>query len=178
MFAYLSSLRQTEAIVTVRHDLAPGWRLSIADLEWRAVPGGSSHPLSVRDPAEVEGLVLIAPVWQGEPLLLADVASPGPGGPLALQLAAGERAVFVPWPQAGIHGLEPGDWVDLVAVWTRFDAADAYETLTHARVLRLDRSEFGDGGFIAAVPAAAAGEVVAALEHGSLYPVLRPLFEP
>lgn len=161
-----------------RHDLPAGWRLGAADVEVRSVPRGAGHPLSVRDPAEVEGMVLVAPVRQGETLLLADVASGGPGSPLAVQLAPGERAVFVPWSLVGMAGLQPGDWVDLVAVWDRFDQAGAYENVTYARILRLDESDFGTGGFVAAVPVAAAGAVVAAVQHGSLHPVLRPLTEP
>lgn len=167
-----------ETVVQARHDLPPGWRLSWADLEVRSLPKGAGHPHSVRDPADVEGLVLVAPVRQGETLLFADVASAGPGGPLAVQLSAGERAVFVPWAAAAMHGLEPGDWVDLVVVWDRLDGGSAYETVTYARVLTLDPGEYAPGGIVAAVPAAAAGDVVAALQHGTLHPVLRPLTEP
>lgn len=161
-----------------RRDLAPGSRLVPGDLELRELPRGAGHPLSVRDLSEAVGMVVIAPVRAGEAVLLADIAHPGQGGPIAVQLMPGERAVFVPWPLTGVHGLEPGDWIDLVAVSDRFDGELAYETVSFARVLQLHADDFGGGGFVAAVPAGAAGAVVAALARGTLHPVLRPLTEP
>lgn len=161
-----------------KRDLTPGTRLVAGDLELHDIPRGAAHPLSVRELAEAVGFVLIAPVRQGEAILLADLAQPGPGGPLAVQLRPDERAVFVPWPQAGAHALEPGDLIDLIAVPDRHDGELLPETVAHARVLQLRPDDFSGGGFVAAVSAAAAGEVIAALARGTVHPVLRPLTEP
>lgn len=178
VYTYLSSLQATEPVVQAKRDLLPGWRVQAEDIETKHVPRGAGHPLRIQHLDEAVGLIVTTTVRQGASLLSPDLANGGPGGPLAVQLSPGERAVFIPWTSPDGPGLEPGDWVDLIAVWDRPDVEHAFDVVAFARVISLPRDDYGSGALVAAVPADTAGDVVAAMARGTLHPVLRPLSAP
>jgi hypothetical protein len=128
--------------VVARHALAPGARLTAADL--RAVPIDLPPDVAARAfarPSELVGATLIAPLGQGD-LVQASTVVAKASGPVS-------RELTFPVSRATLtDSLEQGERVDVVATYG--SGADAFSTvvLRQALVVNLDRGRdrVGDQG--------------------------------
>lgn len=104
---------RTTGVVVARADLLPGSTLTGSDLALAERPDDAVASDAVRDPADLRGRLLVAPVRAGEVLRQRDVVGS------TLLSALGDALVAVPVRLAddGVAALlQPGDVVDLVAV--------------------------------------------------------------
>lgn len=128
--------------VVARHALAPGARLTAADV--RTVPIDLPTDVAARafsNPAELVGATLIAPLGRGD-LVQASAVVAKPSGPVSRELTfAVSRATLG-------DSLEQGERVDVVATYGT--GADAFSTVVLRQVLvvNLDRGRdrVGDEG--------------------------------
>ncbi|HET7902780.1 MAG TPA: Flp pilus assembly protein CpaB [Candidatus Nanopelagicales bacterium] len=102
----------TTDVVVARADLVPGTALTGSDLVLAQRPEGALPDDAVRDPDEVRGRLVAAPVHAGEVLRRRDVV----GEDLLAALGTGLVAVPVRLADDGVAALlQPGDVVDLVS---------------------------------------------------------------
>jgi pilus assembly protein CpaB len=100
--------------VAVR-DLARGTAVHADALEVREIPGEFAPPGAVRDPADVEGRVLVSALASGEALTQSRLAAPR-SGPVAAMVPPGLRA-FVVATDVPPEAVAAGDRVDVLATF-------------------------------------------------------------
>jgi Flp pilus assembly protein CpaB len=138
-----ASARHRTSYVVARHALAPGTRLSTADLALSAMdlpPEVRSR--AFRDVDEVAGTTLVAPLAAGELLQASALVATRPGG--------AARVLSFPVERSGVGPLKPGERVDVLATFGT--GVDAFTTvvLSQALVVEVDRSKsaLGDTGSV------------------------------
>ncbi len=135
--------RPSVQVLTAKHDLAIGTRVSPADLSWSAWPAGAINPAYITDGATpttaaafgataakaatlmvsgggamqaLSGAIVREPILSGEPIVERKLVRGGQGGYMSVVLQPGMRAVSVPVTvESGAGGfILPGDRVDVV----------------------------------------------------------------
>jgi Flp pilus assembly protein CpaB len=131
------------AVLVASRELAPGTRLTEADLALRSIPEAYLHPASVLATANDEKKILGRPVLghllQGQPVLWTDFEAER--AKLARGLSAavqkGQRAITVPVDIAGsfANQLRPGDRVDVLGTFSRTNHEVTVTVLQNVLVL-------------------------------------------
>lgn len=116
-----AAYREPIDVIVAAKDLTPEAPIEIGDLAMAKVPEQFVQPYAVQAPDELIGRVPLAPIAQGEQVLLNKIrkAEEEPmGNTLADLLPKGTRAVTIATdPLSGVGGLvRPGDQVDVL--WT------------------------------------------------------------
>lgn len=143
---YYAGAQRVDMVVATR-DVAVIRPLTREDLEVRSVPPDALPTGALSSVEEVVGRVPIAPLWQGQSLVLQALADDAASFHTGLTLRPGERAVAIPVVAVGAVGgaIAPGARVDVLAVPLigRAPAGRTVELLA-AEALVLDvRSESG-----------------------------------
>lgn len=161
-------------VLAAAHDLAPGSRLTEADVVRVALPA-AARPSGALPLGPVEGLRVAGPVRRGEPL--TDVRLLGPG----LLDPASARAGLVAVPvrladRGGAALLAAGDSVDVLAAAGDGRAPTAAVVAADATVLAVPAPDGTDEGGLVVLrtSSVAAGRLAAAAVSGRLSVVLRP----
>lgn len=102
-------------IVVAAADIARGAQLTAAMVEVATIPSAFAPPGALREPSEVEGRILLAPLAAGEVVTATRLASPR-AGPVAALVPPGFRAFVVAaaLPPRAVHA---GDRVDVLATY-------------------------------------------------------------
>lgn len=106
----------TVSVMVAARDLPVGHLLAQEDIRTLEWPAGVTPDGFARDPAEVIGRGLIAPVRMNEPLLFSKIAGTESGYGLQLAITPGMRAIAVRVTEViGVAGwLQGGQYVDVV----------------------------------------------------------------
>jgi Flp pilus assembly protein CpaB len=102
-------------VAVAARDLARGATLGADALQVREIPPEFVPPGAVRDPADAQGRVLIAPLASGEALTWTRMAAPRTG-PVAALIPPGLRA-FVVATDVPPQAVRSGDRVDVLATF-------------------------------------------------------------
>jgi Flp pilus assembly protein CpaB len=109
---------QRVATVVAARDVLVIRPLIAQDLEVRSVPPDALPPGAISDVGEVIGRVPVAPLWQGQPLVVQALTDDAAVFHTGLRLRPGERAVAIPVAAVSAVGgaISPGARVDVLAV--------------------------------------------------------------
>jgi len=144
----------TEQVLVAKSDIAPGAKLSAADLSWEAWPRESISDAFVTragDPEAIDdmaGAVARTSFFSGEPIRETKLVRAGSGGFLSAILPPGMRAVSTQIsPQTGAGGfILPNDHVDVVLTRAQENARSGRDSflsetvLENVRVLAIDQT--------------------------------------
>jgi pilus assembly protein CpaB len=110
-------------IVVARNDIAANTRLSSEMLIVKQVLEETKHPQAVQSLSQVVDKLTLAPLLKGEQLLLPKISERPKATTLSGVVPAGKRAISVSATEVvGVGGLiQPGDWVDILAVFVDKD---------------------------------------------------------
>jgi Flp pilus assembly protein CpaB len=183
-YEYLRALdKRVQAVVAAR-DLRPRETIEAKDLRVVQVPAASVHPGALRNSSQVVGLLVLEPIYAGEQVL-ASRTDLRMAGRSTFDLELGQRAMFVAagFARGAGASIQPGDYVDLVAVITGRGDPIAYRLGMELRVLELRDDRGGPfdaasaraslGGVLLAVPEPQVESIALALSCGHVYVVLR-----
>jgi Flp pilus assembly protein CpaB len=138
-----ASARHRTSYVVARQALAPGTRLSAADVSLSAM----DLPPEVRSRAfrnveDVAGTTLVAPLATGELVQASALVATRPGG--------ASRVLSFPVERSGVGPLKPGERVDVLATFGTGVEAFTTVVLSQALVVEVDRSKsaLGDTGSV------------------------------
>ncbi len=145
---------ETEQVLVAKKDIAPGAKLSAADMSWEAWPRESiSDAFVVRgsDPEAIDdlsGAVARTSFFSGEPIRNTKLVKAGSGGFLSAMLPPGMRAVATQISaQSGAGGfILPNDHVDVVLTRAQENARAGRDSflsetvLQNVRVLAIDQT--------------------------------------
>ncbi|HUP90327.1 MAG TPA: Flp pilus assembly protein CpaB [Longimicrobiales bacterium] len=129
--------QRTEAVVIAARDLAPGTTVSQADVKIAQWPANLMPSSPARSVDEVVGRGVVAPIYQGEPVMAGRLGANGAGAGLPVLLAAGERALSVRVDDViGVAGfIQPGSHVDVLVSAREGGEPSANVVLQDVRVL-------------------------------------------
>lgn len=102
-------------VVVAAQDLSRGATLDPDAVQVRQLPGEFAPPGAIRDPARVQGRVLVSPLAAGEPVTATRLAAPQVG-PVAALVPPGLRA-FVVTTDVPPQAVRAGDRVDVLATF-------------------------------------------------------------
>jgi pilus assembly protein CpaB len=127
------------ALVAADH-IASGARLDKTMVEVKQVPRAFIQPGALKDPAEAEGQVALAPFARGEQILANKLTTTGVA--LALAVPPGKRAASVAVdPASGVAGLlKPGDLVDVIVTVDDGGSPRTFALMQAAPVLAVGKS--------------------------------------
>jgi len=108
--------QNTTPVVVASRDLEPGAPLTAAMLQQTPWPSGTVPVGAFDDMKKLEGRVILAPVFKGEPVLEPKLASVGTRGGLPSLIQSGKRAISVKVNEVvGVAGFAlPGSFVDVM----------------------------------------------------------------
>ena len=114
---YVAGAQRVDVVVAAR-DVTEIRPLTAQDLEVRAVPPDALPVGAVSNVDAVIGRVPIAPLWQGQPLVVRALADDATTFHTGLTLRPGERAIAIPVVAVSAVGgaIAPGARVDVIAV--------------------------------------------------------------
>jgi pilus assembly protein CpaB len=142
-------------LLAAARELAPGTRLTEADLALRAMPEAYVHPESVMatatDEKKVLGRVVLEHLAQGQPVLWSDFESEKTKltRGLAAVVQKGQRAITLPVDVSGsfANQLRPADRVDILGTFSRDKREVTVTVLQNVLVLSTNgRKEEGPDG--------------------------------
>ena len=115
------------SVLVAGRDLAPGTRLTEADLALRAIPEAYVHPESVQatvgDEKKILGRPVLGHLVQGQPILWTDFETERAKLARGLSSAVqkGQRAITIPVDIAGsfANQVRPGDRIDVLGTFSR-----------------------------------------------------------
>ncbi len=117
----MGSYQEPLEVVIAAKDIPEGTELAASHLKTATIPQGFVQPYAARTSKQVLGTLTIAPLAEGEQILLNKIRRPGEVGPhaaLSNFVPQGKRAVTIVVDAiAGVGGfVRPGDTVDIL--WT------------------------------------------------------------
>lgn len=103
-------------VVVAKVNINEMQQLDSTMLDVRTVPGTYGQPGVVKDPKDIEGMVALVPIREGEQIVVTKLAPKGAQTGLAPQVAANKRAMSIQVSDdTGVSKLiKPGDYVDIV----------------------------------------------------------------
>jgi Flp pilus assembly protein CpaB len=109
--------QRVDMVVSAR-DVSVIRPLTAEDVEVRSVPPDALPSGALSNVADVIGRVPIAPLWQGQPLVVHALADDAAAFHTGLTLRPGERAIAIPVVAVSAVGgaISPGARVDVIAV--------------------------------------------------------------
>ncbi len=112
-------------VLVARSDVPSGAKLGPEMVAAEQVLAETRHPQALQSLADVDGKLTLAPLVKGEQILASRLGDRPKAMTLAGVVPAGRRAVSLAANDvAGIAGLvQPGDWVDVLAVFEDRDGA-------------------------------------------------------
>ncbi|MHB9145156.1 MAG: Flp pilus assembly protein CpaB [Symbiobacteriia bacterium] len=187
IYHYLAAADQRVSVIVAAADIAEGTQITVDMLKTASMHPTGVHPEALVQTAAVAGRFSLAPVHQGEQILMSQLSTDEGSRGFLSRLTPGERAMFLPVTLGrGLGGaVAPRDRVDVVFVANeqKLGRGGATTVLQGVRVLdvRSDRglalqdqkgkngSDPGFLGVLLAVSADEAEQLAFYQEHGQLY---------
>lgn len=116
--------KQTQArqvgVLVARKDIAKGATITQDAVESKKVAGDYLQPGAANSFDRIAGMVVIAPIYQGEQITLSKLSQARKPGGLADVTPLGKRAVTISVDNLGslVGMVKPGDYVDIMALLT------------------------------------------------------------
>ncbi|MEZ4814693.1 MAG: Flp pilus assembly protein CpaB [Bdellovibrionota bacterium] len=109
--------------------------------DMKSIPATYSQPGAITDPKDLEGMVALVPIREGEQIVVTKLAPKGAQTGLAPQVAANKRAMAIMVSDDNGVGklIKPGDYVDVIAgiVYPGPDGAPQKELKTILQNIRI-----------------------------------------
>ncbi len=137
-YNYLTAINKPQVTVATRNiviaaqDIAARTTITPAMLTTVERPADSIDIDAFTNPSKVSGFLALTSIPKGAVITASRIGKPD-NAPLPVRLKKGTRALTIPIdPVSGVAGfIEPGDYVDLIAVMNRGDDAGKVKTFMH-----------------------------------------------